>query len=212
LVTSAVGSEGKTTTASNLAVVLAQAGKRVILVSADMRRPRLHRFFGLSNERGLSGVLSDSTSVADAIKAPVPNLRVLPSGPVPSNPAELLASRRANELFGALRERADVVILDTPPMLAVADASILAPIADGTLLVINASRAGRSALEQVRDQLGNAGADIIGAVYNNFDPEDLTYPYYYKYYNQYYATEDGAKNGRSKIRRGRKSRQAAGRT
>jgi Mrp family chromosome partitioning ATPase len=112
-------------------------------------------------------------------------------------------------VFVAMRGLSDVVIVDTPPMLAVADASILAPITDGTLLVINANRAGRAALEQVKDQLANAGADIIGAVYNNFDPEDLTYPYHYKYYYQYYGRDDGAKNGRHDRRGGRRARKAA---
>jgi Mrp family chromosome partitioning ATPase len=116
---------------------------------------------------------------------------VISGGPVPSNPAQLLGSKRTVEFLNSLRDVAEMVILDTPPVLAVADASILAPLVDGTLFIMDADHSSRSAMTQSRDQLENAGARIIGAVYNNFDPsQSAAYPYYYNYYYQYYGTDD----------------------
>ncbi len=211
VITSPTAGDGKTATAVNLAVAMAQADQRVVVVSADLRRPRLHRFLDLPNDTGLSLVLSGANEVREAARVPgVRNLRVIPSGPVPPNPAELLQGSRMQEILGQLREFADVVVIDTPPVLAVADASILASRVDGTLLVVNADSASRTATSQARRQLENAGARIIGAVLNNFDPAAAdTYPYYYYYY-QY--TEDtsrrrGLSNGGAK--NGRKSRERA---
>jgi capsular exopolysaccharide synthesis family protein len=196
MITSAVGGEGKTTTAANLSVVLARAGRRVILVSADLRRSRVHTFFGLSNRVGLADILADSTQLADVLVDPgIDNLRIISGGPVPADPAALLAGQSAAWLLESLRELADFVILDAPPVLAVADASILAPLTDGTVFVTNAERSSRSAILHARDQLENAGARIIGAVYNNFDPsKSETYPYYLYYY-QYDRPEGSSANG-----------------
>jgi len=211
VITSPTAGDGKTATAVNLAVAMAQADQRVVVVSADLRRPRLHRFLDLPNDTGLSLVLSGANEVREAARVPgVRNLRVIPSGPVPPNPAELLQGSRMQEILGQLREFADVVVIDTPPVLAVADASILASRVDGTLLVVNADSASRTATSQARRQLENAGARIIGAVLNNFDPAAAdTYPYYYYYYKY---TEDtsrrrGLSNGGAK--NGRKSRERA---
>ena len=198
MVTSSMGGDGKSTTSANLAVVLAQAGKRVILISADLRRPRLHQFFNLRNDLGLSNVLADGTALALVAKDPgIANLRVVGGGPIPHDPAALLGSRRASEFIQSIREVSDFVIIDTPPVLAVADASILAPMVDGTIFVMNAERSSRSAMTQTRNQLENAGANLIGAVYNNFDPnQSAAYSHYYhNYYYQYYGVSDGATNG-----------------
>jgi capsular exopolysaccharide synthesis family protein len=198
MVTSSMGGDGKSTTSANLAVVLAQAGKRVILISADLRRPRLHQFFGFRNDLGLSSVLADGTSLALVAKDPgIANLRVVGGGPIPHDPAALLGSRRAAEFIRSIRDVSDFVIIDTPPVLAVADASILAPMVDGTIFVMNAERSSRSAMIQTRNQLENAGANLIGAVYNNFDPnQSAAYSHYYhNYYYQYYGVSDGATNG-----------------
>jgi len=213
MITSALGGDGKTTTCANLAVSLAQAGKRVILVSADLRKPRLHQFFGLSNEAGVTELLSDSVSLGNVIQDPnVPNLRVVPAGKVPQDPAALLGGQRAVGFIENLRSAADFVIVDTPPVLAVADASILAPLVDGTIFVLDAERCGRSALIQARDQLVNAGANIIGEVFNDFDPgQSSYYPYYYNYYSQYYGPEQNRAwngNGRKRRRPGRGSEPA----
>jgi tyrosine-protein kinase len=199
MVTSSMGGEGKSTTTSNLAVVLAQSGKRVILVSADLRRPRIHSFFGLRNEVGLANVLADGTTLSKVARDPgIPNLRVVTGGFIPHDPAALLGGQRAARFIDSLRDVADFVLIDTPPVLAVADASILAPLVDGTLFVLDAERSSRADMVQSRDQLQNAGANILGIVYNNFDPgQSSAYPYYSSYYYQYYGTED-RRDGRSK--------------
>jgi capsular exopolysaccharide synthesis family protein len=194
MLTSSMGGEGKSTTTSNLAVALAQAGKRVILVSADLRRPRIHNFFALRNELGLSNVLSSGATLAEVARYPgVTNLRIVTGGFVPQDPAALLGGERAAEFIASLRDAADFVLIDTPPVLAVADASILAPLVDGTIFVLDASHSSRSAMVQSRDQLENAGANVIGIVYNNFDPgQSAAYPHYSSYYYQYYGTQDGS--------------------
>ncbi|MDP9343423.1 MAG: polysaccharide biosynthesis tyrosine autokinase [Actinomycetota bacterium] len=208
VVTSPTAGDGKTATAANLAVAMAQAGRKVFVISADLRRPRLHRFLGVPNEVGLSTLLADSSPVSSVSKdAGVKNLRIIPSGPVPSNPAELLQGERMANVLQQLREFADVIIIDTPPVLAVADASILAALADGTLVVVNAASASRTTASQARRQLENAGARIIGSVLNNYDPTSSDYYAYYYYYYQYTDRPDveqaAALNGKG---RGRKSR------
>jgi capsular exopolysaccharide synthesis family protein len=196
LVTSGTSAEGKTTTTANLGVALAQTGKRVIVVSADMRKPRLHRFFGLTNEVGLADFLAGRAPLeAAAQETPIAGLRVMPGGPVPQNPAGLLAGPRAAEAFDELRASADFVILDAPPALAVADASIIAPQADGTLYLMDATKASRSSLSQARRQLENAGADLLGAVINNFDATKAA-SYQYSYYSYYYEYRERDEKGK----------------
>jgi non-specific protein-tyrosine kinase len=203
MVTSATGGDGKTTTAANLGMVLAHAGKRVILLSADLRRPRLHQFFGLTNGVGLSDALVGPTLLAGVVDDPgIDNLRVVHAGPMPNDPAALLGSSRMPEFLQALREVADFVIVDTPPVLAVADASILAPLMDGTIFVLDATRSKRSVTGQAREQLEKAGAKLVGSVYNNFDPTTAgRYPYYYDYYYQYshYTPTPSQTNGNGKL-------------
>jgi polysaccharide biosynthesis transport protein len=191
MVTSSMDGEGKTTTSANLAVALAQAGRRVILVSADLRRPRLHRFFHLPNGPGLSELLSGAFPFTEIVEDPeIPNLRVLNAGAVPANPSGLLGSSRTVDVLQSLRESADFVVMDTPPVLAVADPSIMAPLVDGTLFVMDAGHSSRSAIQHARDQLEHAGGRIVGAVYNNFDPSKSASYYYNNYYYRYYGGGD----------------------
>jgi capsular exopolysaccharide synthesis family protein len=210
MVTSAMGSEGKTTTASNLAVALAQTGGRVLLVSADVRRPRLHEFFHIARSPGLTNLLRGEAHLSDVAQdVGRSNLKVVAAGPTPSNPAELLTGGRAAEVLRMMREVADFVILDAPPTLAVADASILAPLVDGTLCIVGAERSSRSTLGQIRTQLDNVGADVIGVVYNNFDPNKAAaYPYAYTYYREYYADDPKATNGHATAQRKKDLRRA----
>jgi polysaccharide biosynthesis transport protein len=197
MVTSPGPGEGKTTTAANLAVVLAQADKRVILVSADLRKPRIHRFFGLSNKRGLVNVLAGETQVGQVLQAPeVAGLRLLGAGPSSGRPAEWLQSERMGELLGTLRDQADFVIIDAAPILVVADPLALAPMVDGVLFVADAEDTSRHAVERAREHLDQVGAKIIGCVLNDFDPgKARSYePYGYRrsYYGRRYRyAEDG---------------------
>lgn len=186
MVTSPAAGEGKTTTAANLALVLADAGRRVVLVSADLRKPRIHRFFGLQNEVGLSSVLAGEVQPWDAILDPgVENLRVLLSGPVPSRPAELIQSEQMRDVMAGLREVADYVIIDTAPILMVADSLALAPLVDGVLFVADSEATSRSAVAHAREQLDQVGAGVIGAVLNNFDPAKAKAYRNYGYYGMY---------------------------
>lgn len=168
LVTSAVPGEGKSVTASNLAVVFAQAGRRVLLVDADLRWPSAHKHFDLPNVRGLTtllrGEVIDPADVAQQTEQP--NLRVLTTGPLPPNPAEQLGSHRMQAVVAMLRNSADIVVFDSPPLLAVADAAVLSAFADGTLLVIDAGKSRRRQVEIASGMLTRAGAKILGAVLN----------------------------------------------
>jgi len=168
LVTSALPREGKTVTASNLAVVYAQAGRRVLLVDADLRKPDVHLLFDLPNTYGLTTLLrSDEVSLAAvAHETEQTNLRVLTTGPLPPNPAELLGSHRMRTVLEVLKAGADLVIFDSPPLQAVTDAAILGSILDGTLLVVDAGRSRRGAVHQGREALAKAGANAVGAVLN----------------------------------------------
>ena len=179
LITSAMAGEGKSTTAANLAVVLAQAERRVLLISADLRRPRLHQFFQLSNRVGLSSVLERGTPLGKAIQETgVPNLSVLLSGPISSRPAELLQSDAMRRLREAARENYDLVLLDSTPTVPVADATATSPWVDGVLFVVNARTGKQGPVTQARINLDQVGAFILGAVLNEFDPRDIGYDYY----------------------------------
>lgn len=186
LVTSSLPSEGKTTVAANLAVVFAQTGKRVILLDADLRRPGVHRVFDLPNAFGLTNLLRAEELTVDSVAQSVPeeNLRVITSGALPPNPAELLGSNRMQELIKRVVAEADVVIVDSPPLQVVTDAAILASHLDGTLLVIGSGRTRKGSVRQARETLDRAGAHILGAVVNRLSERAGTY-YYYRYYGNY---------------------------
>ena len=194
LITSANPREGKSTTAANLALVTAQAGKKVILVDSDLRRPSIHRFFGLSNSQGLTNLLLSPQSGLNgcAQRTRVENLWVVTSGPLPPNPSELLASRRLDSVLETLRTQADVVIIDSPPALAVADASILASKVDGTMLVVDCSKTRAQALRTTREALVKSKTHLLGAVLNKVKRRGGGgYYYYYHYY-----TADGERKTR----------------
>jgi capsular exopolysaccharide synthesis family protein len=189
LVTSASPSEGKSTTAANLAVVMAQAGKRVILVDSDLRRPSQHKVFEMANNQGLTTALLDSEQpVSDYLQNTiVPGLRLLTSGPLPPNPAELLNSHRMRAVIDALKQESDIVIFDMPPTLSVADAAILAPQVDGCALVLEVGKTRRDAFLQAVELLNKSGAQIYGVVMNRLRRGRLGYydHYYYYRYDEY---------------------------
>jgi capsular exopolysaccharide synthesis family protein len=168
LVTSASAGEGKTVTAANLAVAFAQAGRRVLLVDADLRKPGIHLIFDLSNERGLTSLLrTDSPGLESVARAPdQENLLVVTSGPLPPNPAELLGSQRMRTLKEQLAAEADLVIFDSPPVHAVADPLILSALVDGTLLVIDSAHSRPQSVRLAGDTLARAGAHVLGVVLN----------------------------------------------
>jgi non-specific protein-tyrosine kinase len=167
LVTSAAEGDGKTTVAANLGVALAESGKKVLLIDCDLRRPGLHGLFGLPLSPGLTGALLEDNSDPPVEATAVPGLSVLPAGDPPPNPAEFVASARLARLLGRLRERFDLLVVDSPPVGLVADAAVLAPQADGVLLVVSAGRTRRDPARRARQQLDKVGAHLLGAVLNN---------------------------------------------
>jgi non-specific protein-tyrosine kinase len=168
-VTSAGVGEGKTTTLANLAVVSAQAGRRVIVVDADLRRPTLHEILSLPNDAGLTTMLMDEAALASPPlqRTAVDGLWALTSGPLPPNPAELMGSRRMAELIAALAERADQVFFDTPPVVAVTDAAVLATKVDGVVLVISAGKTRRDYARSAVQRLERINARLVGTILTN---------------------------------------------
>jgi capsular exopolysaccharide synthesis family protein len=159
--------DGKTTLSSNLAVSIAQSGKQTILIDADFRRPRLHKIFAVPSEKGFASVIMGQCEIRDAVQPTVvPGLSVLPCGPIPPNPAELLTSPRFKELLDELREQYDYVIIDTPPLLVVTDPCVVAPRVDGVLLTMRVVKNGRPIAERARDILVSLGAKPLGIVVN----------------------------------------------
>jgi capsular exopolysaccharide synthesis family protein len=194
-VTSPGPQDGKTTVAINLAVTMAQAGGRILLIDTDMRRPRVHKSFGLKSDRGISNVIAGDVPLKDAIhKSEVPNLDILPCGPTPPNPAELLHTERFRQILVECRGSYDRVILDSPPIGPVTDPAIIGSATDGVVLVLRAGHTTREATKFARRQLGDAGARILGLVINQTDRKGGRYGYgygYYASYGRYYRATSG---------------------
>lgn len=164
LLTSAEQTSDKSLTAANLAVTMAQAEQRVLLVDCDLRQPTLHTIFGLSNEQGLTSAILDQEAPLAIQPTEVPGLSLLPSGPLPPRPADLLGSRRMEGLLNRLRQIADIVIFDTPPVQPFTDALVLATRVDGVLLVIQAGRSRRDRVREARQKLEKVKANLLGVV------------------------------------------------
>lgn len=186
LVTSAVAGEGKSTTAANLAVINAIAGRSVVLVDADLRRPSAHRFLGRGNSSGLTNLLlHDDLPPAAVLQATdVPGLRLLASGPIPPNPAELLASPRMARVVEQLRAEADLVIFDSPPLLAVSDPVILGAQLEGVALVVDAGRTRAGMLARALEALERGAVPVLGVVLNKISARGAGGYYYYRYYGE----------------------------
>lgn len=190
LVTSAAPEEGKSTTTCNLAVVMAQTGSRVLVLDCDLRKPAMHKVFDLDNRRGLTSVLVEGLDPAEAISPTLAEgLWVLTSGPLPPNPAELLGSGRMKDLLPRLVEEYDIVLIDTPPVLAVTDAAVLAPQVDAAVLVARAGVTRLDMLQEAKASLEKTGVHLLGAVLNGLRPESDGYYYYYHY--KYYYGDHG---------------------
>lgn len=194
-VTSCIPNEGKSMTAANLAVVLTQAGKSVLLIDCDMRNPAVHKNFNLSNKVGLSSCISMGTALSDAVqKTSIEGLYALTGGVIPPNPSELLGSEQMKNVLQRAKEQYDYVLIDTPPVMPVTDALIVGRFVDGMILVIASAEVKVEMARDVKNQLVNAGANILGVVLNKVRSEHHGYGYGYYYY---YGSKE-ASNGEGK--------------
>lgn len=201
LVTSCVPAEGKSTTAINLAVTLAQTGARVLVIDADMRRPTMHASFGIENYRGLSNILSSELSQAETLnyiqQETDSGLYLLTSGPVPPNPAELVGSTQMRKLLADLTSTFDHVVIDSPPMASFTDGVLLSAITDGVVLVVHANQCSRKVVLRSQQSLEEVGAKILGVVLNRVDMRSPDYYYSYRYYSSYKPTEAEANESKA---------------
>jgi succinoglycan biosynthesis transport protein ExoP len=195
LVTSMGPEEGKTVTSVNLALTIAESEYSVLLIDSDLRKPRVHSVFGLNNSKGLSTYLAGTSSSINIIKGPKENLSIIPAGPLPPNPSELLGSYKLHELIRVLKERYNIIIWDSPPLMTVTDSFILSKVLDGTVIV---TKAGKTTFDIVRRGLkairGRRAADsesrILGVVINAIDVKKSDYYYYKQYYRSYYSSKE----------------------
>ncbi len=184
MVTSSGPEEGKSTVTANLAAAYAQADKHVLLIDGDLRKPTSHKTFSLSNRFGLSSLLSQQANLEDTIQeSGVPNLSIMTSGPIPPNPAEMMASNRMSAILQELRHRFDIILIDTPPLLAVTDAQIVASKSDGVIMVVSYGKVKRDIAVKAKSGLDRVGARILGVVLNNVKRKASEGYYYYYYGN-----------------------------
>lgn len=180
MITSAGPREGKTTTVANLAVSMAQAGKSVLVIDADMRNPTQHKLFELDNRQGLSVALVQDQDYQQYIReTAVPGVMVLTGGPIPPNPAELVGSKRMKRLIQEFSEQFDMVLIDTPPIIAVTDSAIIAQEVDGVILVLASGEVNKDYAQKAKELLDKVGAKILGAVLNKADLKTSECYYYY---------------------------------
>ena len=186
LITSSQPAEGKTTTSVNTAISLSQTGASVLIVDADLRRPRVHRVFGLKNNAGLSNYLAGDGDLASLIQVAIPNLYVLPVGPLPPNPAELLGSAKMKNLVEVLSTNFDYLVIDSPPVSSFADSLILSALVEGVIIVVKGGTTAREMAQRTKAHLQSVGAKILGVVINQVKLQPHDYYYYSTYYSRYY--------------------------
>ncbi|MBC8042884.1 MAG: polysaccharide biosynthesis tyrosine autokinase [Rhizobacter sp.] len=202
VVSSSAPKEGKSTTASNLAITLAQGGNKVLLIDTDLRRPIIHAIFGFNKEPGMTNYLVGRAKADDVIRTSLTaNLDIITSGTIPPNPSELISTPRMKEFIMEMRRRYDVVLFDSPPVIAVTDAQILAKITDGSILVISSGQTQIELAKRSRDAIMKVDGKILGMVLNNFDVSNSygSYYKYYRYYNYYYDSKSNLTRKRTLI-------------
>ena len=194
LVTSGQPGEGKTTTVVNTAISLAQLGSSVLIIDCDLRKPSTHKVFGINHTKGLSTYLSRDIEIDGLIhKLQIPNLSLLPCGPIPPNPAELISSERMRNLLQTLAERYDHILIDSPPLIHVTDPVILSSLVDGVILVVHGGKSTRAIAQRARQELATVGAKVFGVVLNNVDMRREGYDeYYYQRYYSNYGKQESA--------------------
>jgi len=200
LVTSAGPKEGKSTTAANLAIAISQTGRKVALLDADLRRPVVHSIFGQKKDNGLTNYMMGSIKYEDMFKPTfLENLVLVTSGALPPNPSEMLASQKMEEVLDRLRTDFDMVVVDSPPVIAVTDAAILSTKVDGTILVVSSGHTNRDALSRAQTLLDSVKSSMLGALLNGVNVEGMYGSYYYYYYHHYYSKPGKKKKHRSKL-------------
>ncbi len=185
LITSAQPAEGKSTIAANLCIAMAMVGKKILLIDADLRMPSLHKIFSIENNTGLTNlIINTGLAPCDVVlETGIQDLWLLTSGPIPPNPAELLASRRMRELMKELARNYDAAVVDSPPIMAVSDSSILASYLDGVIFVLGSGTVSRDAARTAKEQLNKVSANVLGVVLNKVPLNGSDY-YYHNYYGR----------------------------
>ncbi|UBH13865.1 CpsD/CapB family tyrosine-protein kinase [Macrococcus armenti] len=185
VVTSAAPSAGKSTTAANIAVAYAQAGKSVLLIDGDLRKPTVHYTFETKNVFGLSNLITDQINLEQAVQnTEIENLSIMTSGPIPPNPSELLSSQKFKDLIQSFEQYFDMIIIDTPPILAVTDAVIMSTVVDGIIIVTNVETNNKHHLLKAKEVLEKSDVNILGVVLNNVEKSGKDDYYYYEYYGK----------------------------
>jgi len=189
LMTSATPGEGKTTTLCNVAMTLADAGHKVIIIDCDLRKPRIHKFFEISNKEGITDILLKGEDFKKFIKGDLhPNLHIITSGKIPSNPSEILYSKAMKSFIEKLKEEYDYVFIDTPPVIAVTDAAIMSSYIDGVVLVCSSGNIEIDMAKKAKESLEKVNANMLGVVLNKIPLKGQKYANYY-----YYSNEEGGK-------------------
>ncbi len=201
VITSSGPSEGKTTTICNLAVTLAQSGSRVLIIDADLRKPKVHKVFGVGNTSGLTNILAQNYDYKLYLRrTEIQNIDLITAGPIPPNPSELLASQRMKQFLAKVSEGYDYILLDSPPVGSVTDAAILSTIVDGTILVVASGIVKIDAAKRSKELLEKVNANIVGVVLNKLIKNAGNHYYYYYYY---YGEDSDSKTAR-KVRKKQK--------